>query len=437
MKQNSELTFSGVFKGRENEIRITEDKMISAFDFIKVVGGHKKPKNVWYDIEKRYKNELALFSGQFKFPGRGKTLTPVINVNGMVKLLFWLPGEMAKKFRSTSAETMIRYLGGDLSLLDEIKTIDNEHNTNPNNIAKFFREEVNSNKLFNKDQINHSNNLINHFKDKKDIFYMFSFKYLEEWYSKFGIVGEVREFYNRVLEHQKEFEDICFHLVLQCNNVYKIENEFKETSIYSINKTKIPKKNGGYHVEILKLSEIVTTESIKNEMIRVAGDRILDPPPEYSELNTKDLSLDIEKEKTKQIELQEQTKQIEIQEKTKQLQLELEILRLRRSQPVEQSTQQPRSSTNQVDSKKELVKKFLQLETIITTKSTDYIFLDDLYEKLEEWLQSNGQTVHIPRPVFGVILSSLDEVLIKRIAIGPRVGNVTPRKTATIYRTCR
>jgi hypothetical protein len=431
MNQNSELTFSGIFKGREKDIRITEDKMISVFDFIKVVGGHKKPKNVWYDIEKRYKNELALFSGQFKFPGRGKTLTPVINVNGMVKLLFWLPGELAKKFRSTSAETMIRYLGGDLSLIDEIKTIDNEHNNNPNNIAQVFRQEVKSNNLFNKDQINHSNNLINHFKDRKDIFYMFSFKYLEEWYSKFGIVGEVREFYNRVLEHQKEFKDICFHVVLQCNNVYKIENEFKETSLYYINKTKIPKKNGGSHVEILKLSEIVTTESIKNEMIRVAGDRILDPPPEYSELNTKDLSLDIEKEKTKQIELQEQTKQS--QEKTKQLQLELEILRLRQTQQLDQ----PRSSTNQVDSKKELVKKFLQLETIITTKSTDYIFLDGLYEKLEEWIHSNGQTVHIPRPVFGVILSSLDEVLIKRIAIGPRVGNVTPRKTATIYRTCR
>lgn len=45
----------------------------------------------------------------------------------MVKLLFLLPGETAKQFRNKSAETMIRYLGGDLTLIDEIKKIDQEH----------------------------------------------------------------------------------------------------------------------------------------------------------------------------------------------------------------------------------------------------------------------------------------------------------------------
>ena len=61
----------------------------------------------------------------------------------MVKLLFWLPGETAKQFRSKSAEVMIRYLGGDITLIDEIKAIDQEYIINPNNIAHVFREEVN------------------------------------------------------------------------------------------------------------------------------------------------------------------------------------------------------------------------------------------------------------------------------------------------------
>jgi hypothetical protein len=94
------LQFDGIFQGKESEIRITPDNMISVFDFIKVAGGQAKPKNVWYDLEKKYKNELAFFSAQYKFPGQGKT--PVISVAGMVKLLFWLPGETAKKFRSKS-----------------------------------------------------------------------------------------------------------------------------------------------------------------------------------------------------------------------------------------------------------------------------------------------------------------------------------------------
>jgi hypothetical protein len=55
-------------------------------------------------------------------------------------------------------------------------------------VVQVFREEVNgSNLLFNQDQINTSKRLVNYYGDKKDIFYMFSFKYVSEWYAKYGI----------------------------------------------------------------------------------------------------------------------------------------------------------------------------------------------------------------------------------------------------------
>lgn len=206
-----QLRFDGIFQGREKEIRITNDKQISVFDFIRVVGGQVNPKQTWANIQKNHKNEIVQFLDYSQF---GKTkATPVINVQGMVKLLFWLPGELAKQFREKSAEVMIRYLGGDLTLLDEIKTIDQEHNVNPNNIAQVFRQEVNNNLQFNQDQINTSKKLINYYGNKRDIFYMFSFRYLEELYAKFGIVGELRDFYERVKQHITEFENICFHNV--------------------------------------------------------------------------------------------------------------------------------------------------------------------------------------------------------------------------------
>ena len=118
------LQFEGIFQGREKEIRITEDKRISVFDFIKVVGGQANPKQTWANIQKNHKEEVVQFLDYSQF---GKTkATPVINVQGMVKLLFWLPGELAKQFRSKSAEVMIRYLGGDTSLIDEFKKLQEE-----------------------------------------------------------------------------------------------------------------------------------------------------------------------------------------------------------------------------------------------------------------------------------------------------------------------
>ena len=75
-----QLQFDGVFKGREKEIRITPDKQISVFDFIKVVGEQDNPRKTWEDIEKKYKNEVVRFSDNFKFQGKRQKLTPVINV---------------------------------------------------------------------------------------------------------------------------------------------------------------------------------------------------------------------------------------------------------------------------------------------------------------------------------------------------------------------
>jgi hypothetical protein len=118
--------------------------------------------------------------------------------------------------------------------------------------------------------------------------------------------------------------------------ILKVESDFKETALVSMNKVKIPKKYGGNHTEIIKLSELVTIETIKEEMIKVAGDRMLDPPPRYNQIeNCNGTSLEIEKERTKQKEIEnikciELTKQKEIEnmELTKQKQLELEMKKI-------------------------------------------------------------------------------------------------------------
>ena len=327
--QENQLVFDGIFQGRENEIRITSDKMISVFDFIKVVGGQVNPRKTWERILNEHKEEVVLFCYTFKFPGQGQSKTPVINVQGMVKLLFLLPGEMAKQFRSKSAEVMIRYLGGDTTLIDEIKAIDQHHIQNPNNIAQVFREEVAI--RLNYDQINNSKQLLSHFGSKTDIFYMLLFSLTECWYLKFGIVN-LRCFYERYNEHVIEFgPDICVVDAFQSPDVTKIESEHKNSAFFKQHSIKLPKKSGnGNHIEIYQLSETLTYNKIKQEILKIANDRITDPPPSYTPIeNSSDLTKQIEaKELTKQIEIKELTKQIEAQEKTKQKQLELEIKKL-------------------------------------------------------------------------------------------------------------
>ena len=113
---------------------------------------------------------------------------------------------------------------------------------------------------------------------------------------------------------------------MTCLHVDKVESEFKNTALVNMNKVKIPKKYGGNHTEVLKLSEIVTTNMIKEEMYKVAGNRMLDPPPKYNEIENVNtfnngVLLDVEKERTKQ-------KEIECKELTRQKEIEFEMKKL-------------------------------------------------------------------------------------------------------------
>jgi len=56
----------------------------------------------------------------FKFPGQGQRETPVTGARGAVELVMLLPGKAAARVRKAAAQTLVRYLGGDMSLVEEI-----------------------------------------------------------------------------------------------------------------------------------------------------------------------------------------------------------------------------------------------------------------------------------------------------------------------------
>lgn len=104
-----------------NKIRVTADavRKASVIDVIRSVTDHPHPRNVWGDLQKKFP-EVAQKSCKFKFPGKGQRPTPVCDARGLVSIISLLSGKRAAKFREAGADLLVRYLGGDETLVTEV-----------------------------------------------------------------------------------------------------------------------------------------------------------------------------------------------------------------------------------------------------------------------------------------------------------------------------
>ena len=64
--------------------------------------------------------EVRAICTNFKFPGRGQRDTPVTDAEGITQIIMLLPGRAAAIARQSAANVVVRYLGGDVSLVREI-----------------------------------------------------------------------------------------------------------------------------------------------------------------------------------------------------------------------------------------------------------------------------------------------------------------------------
>jgi Protein of unknown function (DUF3627) len=118
---NRAITFENTpFYG--HHIRVTHDKLYaSAFDVISAVSGNKNPREAWNTYSKELVEDGStpmIFAHQF--PGEGQRPTPTLTAQGVIELLFLIPGSRAQRFRKYCGAIVIRYLGGDQALVDEI-----------------------------------------------------------------------------------------------------------------------------------------------------------------------------------------------------------------------------------------------------------------------------------------------------------------------------
>ncbi len=110
-------------EGTVRQIRKTaEDPPRGAvYDVLQVVTGCPA-----YTCSTRWKRlqesfpDVSTSCANFKFSGRGQVATPVTDAKGIVEIIMVLPGRAAAKVRRAAADVMVRYLGGDPSLVEEV-----------------------------------------------------------------------------------------------------------------------------------------------------------------------------------------------------------------------------------------------------------------------------------------------------------------------------
>ena len=94
---------------------------VSVIDTVALITGHS-PTVCSHTLQRLKESypEVGSDWSNFRFAGRGQRDTPVSDARGIVEIIMILPGRAAGHIRKAAANVMVRYLGGDLSLVEEI-----------------------------------------------------------------------------------------------------------------------------------------------------------------------------------------------------------------------------------------------------------------------------------------------------------------------------
>ena len=100
----------------------TDSQRGSVLDVVQLVTGCAQA-NASRDLQRilEVHPDLRPKMKDLKFNGRGQRPTPVAPLPVLIEIAWLCPGRHAQAFRRTGARTLCRALGGDLSLIDEIK----------------------------------------------------------------------------------------------------------------------------------------------------------------------------------------------------------------------------------------------------------------------------------------------------------------------------
>ena len=94
---------------------------VAVYDVLQVVTGCSAHNcsNVFSRVSEAFP-EVITNCSNFKFSGRGQRETPVADARTTVEIIMVLPGRAAARVRKAAADIMVRYLGGEPQLVEEV-----------------------------------------------------------------------------------------------------------------------------------------------------------------------------------------------------------------------------------------------------------------------------------------------------------------------------
>ena len=112
----------GINVSKIGNIRKTENGQISVIDVVRAITGKGSPQAA---------KDVRMIQAKFKavsqnltlcqFPGERQRRTPVAALVDMVQIILLLPGSMAAAARLEASKLIVRFLGGDIGLVDEVR----------------------------------------------------------------------------------------------------------------------------------------------------------------------------------------------------------------------------------------------------------------------------------------------------------------------------
>ena len=143
--QLSESSLQGIRKTYDNPPKV------SVLDVISTIKGCRMSTTymVWKRLQESHP-EILTFCEHYNFQIDGRGLaTPVTTASGIVRIIMVLPGKAAAGLRETAADLLVRYLGGDITLIGEIyENRQIQERLPPEHPARIFGETVENDRFW-------------------------------------------------------------------------------------------------------------------------------------------------------------------------------------------------------------------------------------------------------------------------------------------------
>lgn len=210
-------------------VRVTMEtpRRVSVFDLITGITGVQNPRMTLDSLCTTYP-EIVNQLYNFTFGGQGQRATPVVDARGAVMIINLLPGPNAARFRIQSAHLIVRFLGGDETLIEEIQANRAmQQSINTNHPARIFGEAVEYER-YQLASPNMQGKYLDSYIDKP-VVYIIVFVIDGQIYIKFGRTEKAT---GRMDDHYKTYPNASIYCVYEAVNLKQIEDSFKSILRY-------------------------------------------------------------------------------------------------------------------------------------------------------------------------------------------------------------